>query len=129
MIRLRMDGGSKNESEASGYRAHLSPLADTRARPRLPARGRVGTANAGRSGRLPPAGAELCFGQLATFLSRRAHAVRDPGEARGAARLGRSGRRPWLQGADAPRPVASGYARYPRARLRRTALRLAVPTR
>ena len=45
--------------------------------------------------------------------ARRPRAVRDPVEARGAARLGRPGDRPRLQGADAPRPVAGGPARRP----------------
>ena len=67
---------------------------------------------------------------VAKLLPRRPHALRDPVEARGAARLGRPGRRPRLQGADAPRPVAGGSARRPiRPGLRRAALHLAVPAR
>ena len=57
------------------------------------------------------------------LLPRRPHAVRDPVEGRGAARLGRPGRRPRLPGADAPRPVAGGSARRPiRPGLRRAPL-------
>jgi len=53
---------------------------------------------------------------VAGLLPRRPHALRDPVEGRGAARLGRPGRRPRLQGADAPRPVAGGSAlRHPAA--------------
>ena len=50
---------------------------------------------------------------VAKRLSRRPHALGDPVEGRGAARLGRPGRRPRLGGADAPRPVAGGSARRP----------------
>jgi len=44
-------------NEAPEHRAHLPALADPQAHPRLPARGRMGVAGAGRSGRLPSAGA------------------------------------------------------------------------
>jgi Protein of unknown function (DUF2867) len=81
---------------------------------RLPARGRLGAADAGRPGRLPPVGAAVCLGRpVAKLLPRRPHSLRDPVEARGAARLGRPGRRPRLQGAHAPRPAAGGPARDP----------------
>ena len=67
---------------------------------------------------------------VAAVLPRRPRALRDPVEARGAARLGRPGRRPRLQGADAPRPAAGGSARRPvRPGLRRAPLHLALPAR
>src|SRR5438067_613077 len=44
------------------------------------------------------------------FLLGRPHALRDPLEARGAARLGQRRRRPRLTGADPPRPVAGRSA-------------------
>ena len=50
---------------------------------------------------------------VARIPSRGPRALRDPVEGRGAARLGRPGHRPRLQGADAPRPVAGGSARLP----------------
>ena len=46
-------------------------------------------------------------------VPRRPRAVRDPVEGRGAARLGRPGRRPRRARADAPRPLAGGSARRP----------------
>ena len=69
----------------------------------------------GGAGRLPAAGASwFASGDPSQqLLRRRPHALRDPVEARGAARLGRPGRRPRRQGADAPRPVAGGSARRP----------------
>src|SRR4029450_13153571 len=60
----------------------------------------------------------------------RPHALRDPVEGRGAARLGRPRRRARLQGADAPRPIAGGSARRPiRPGLRRAPLHVALPAR
>ena len=50
---------------------------------------------------------------VAGLLPRRPRAVRDPLEGREAARLGRPGHRPRLQGTDAPRPLAGGSARRP----------------
>ena len=47
--RGRLHAGSRHE--APGHRAHLAALAHPRARARLPARGRVGAADAGRPGR------------------------------------------------------------------------------
>ena len=46
----------KRPHEAPRHRAHLPPMADPRANPRLPARGRLGAAHPGRPRRLPPPG-------------------------------------------------------------------------
>ena len=57
----------------------------------------MGTADAGRPGRLPSAGAVVGFARrpvASLRLLRRPHALDDPLEGRGAARLGRPGRRP-----------------------------------
>src|SRR5215211_1833398 len=123
--------GWRSTHEAPEQRAHLPALADSRAHPRLPARGRVGASGDGRRGRLPSTGAAVCLGRSVSKLLRRGpHALRDPVGGRGAARLGRPGRRPRLQGADAPRPVAGRSARRPvRPGLRRPPFLLAVPAR
>jgi hypothetical protein len=112
--------------------AHTSrPWRIDETHPRLPARGRVGAAGAARPGRLPSAGAAGRLpGPVAEFLPPRPDVLRDPVGGRGAARLGRPGRRPRLQGADAPRPVAGRSARRPvRPGLRRAPLHLALPAR
>src|SRR5918995_1831026 len=49
--------GWRSANEAPEHRAHLPAMADPRAHPRLPSLRRVGAADAGRSGRLPAAGA------------------------------------------------------------------------
>src|SRR4030095_3201144 len=118
-------------NEAPEHCAHLPALADPRAHRRLPARGCVGAADAGRPGRLPSAGAAGGLARpVAKLLPRRPHALRDPVEGRGAARLGRPRRRARLQGADAPRPIAGGSARRPiRPGLRRAPLHVALPAR
>src|SRR5260221_13443821 len=101
---------------APGHRAHLPPLAHPRTHGRLPARGRVGTADAGRPGRLPSAGAVVGLARRpgpSLRLLRRPRALGDPVEGRRAARLGRPGRRPRVGAADAARPVARGLSRGP----------------
>src|SRR5258706_9525068 len=101
---------------APEHRAHLPALAHPRAHGRLPARGRVGTADAGRPGRLPPAGAVVGFARrpvASLRFPRRPRALGDPLEGRGTAWLGRPGRRPRPGAADAARPVAGGPARGP----------------
>src|SRR5260221_13348246 len=118
---------------APGRGAPLPPLAHPPAHQGLPARGRVGTADAGRPGRLPTAGAVagLARRPVASLrLLRRPRALGDPVEGRRAARLGRPGRRPRGGAAAAARPAAGGPARRPTpARLRRPPLQLAVPDR
>jgi hypothetical protein len=91
----------------------------------------VGAADAGRLGRVPSAGAADRLGRpVARLLPRRPHALGDPVEDRGTARLGPPRRRSRLQGADAPRPVAGGSARrHIPPGLRRAPLQLAVPDR
>src|SRR5437588_219930 len=86
---------------------------------------------AGRPGRLPSARAAGSLARpVAESLPRCQHALRDPVEARRAARLGQAERWRRLQGADAPRPVAGGFARRPFGPgLRRASLRSAVPAR
>src|SRR6266550_4285411 len=107
-----MEGGCTNEAAEGG--AHGPALADPRAHPRLPARGCVGVADAGRPGRLPSAGAAVRFGPpVAEFARSRPHALGAAMEARGSARLGRPGRRPRLQGAHAARTTADRSVRRP----------------
>ena len=67
-------------------------VADPRAHPRLPTRGRLGAAHAGRAGRLSPAGCRwwpVRRGATAVLLGR--HALRDSRGARSGLRLGRAG--------------------------------------
>ena len=119
------------DRETPEHRAHVAALANPRAHPRLPARRRVGAAWDGRIGRVPTAGAGVCLRRpFARFLRPRTRALRDPLEARGAARLGRPGHGPGLQGADAPRPVADGPARRPTGSgVRRAHIQVSVPDR
>src|SRR6266513_1474886 len=103
--------GWRSPNEASEHRTQLPTVADPRAHPRLPARGRVGAADAGRPGRLPSTDAtDRLVRPGAELLPRRPRAVRDPVEGRGAARVGHPGRGARLQGPDAPRPAAGGSA-------------------
>src|SRR5215216_7455137 len=91
--------GWRFTNEAPEHRAHFPALANPRDRPRLPAGGRVGAADAGRPGRLASAGAADRRGRSVEKLVRRRPCALDtPVEGRGAARLGPPGRRPGLQG-------------------------------
>ena len=98
--------------EASEHGANLPPLAHPRAHRGLPARGCVGAADAGRCGRLPSARAPDRLGRpVARLPPLGAHALGDPVEGRGVARVGQPARR--LRGADAPRQAAGGSPRRP----------------
>src|SRR5206468_6189943 len=78
--------GWRSTNEAPERRPHLPALAHPRAHFRLPARGRMGAANAGRPGGLPSAGAAVCLGRpVAKLARRRAHALGAAVEDRGAA--------------------------------------------
>ena len=112
------------------HRAHLPALADPRAHPRLPARGRVGAADAGRPGRLPAARAAVAaLRRRRAAPPRRARCSRSAGSsARCSAWTGR--RRAWARGC---RRCATGCrrtcaTRRP-ARTPAPALHLAVPAR
>src|SRR6266542_6754836 len=70
-------------NETPEHGAHLAALADPRAHPRLPARGRVGAGDARRPGRLPSAGAEDRLRRpVAKCVPRHPHALGDPVEDR-----------------------------------------------
>src|SRR5215213_2317146 len=116
---------------APPHRPHLPTLAHPRDRPGLPARGRVGPADAGWSGRLSATGTAVRLGRpRAKPAPRRPRALGAAMEDRAAARLGRRRRRRRLQGADAARPATGGSARRPTwTAVPLPALLLALPTR
>src|SRR5215207_3855080 len=93
------------------HSAHIPAVADPRAGARLPARGRVGAADARRAGRLPGARAAVRDVRSEGELRRRPRAVRDPLEARGAAPPRPPGGWRGLAGAVAPRPPRGGPPR------------------
>jgi hypothetical protein len=103
-IRYRIDGG---HNEAPALRPHRPPLADPRAHPGLPTRGRVGAAHAWWSGRLPaPRGHRGRRRRLRKSVASGSRALGRAQEARGAPRLGCREDRARLAGPDPPRPPA-----------------------
>src|SRR5258706_14596013 len=95
---------------APEHRAPLPALAHPRAHGRLPARGRMGTADAGRPGRLPPAGAVVGFARrpvASLRLPGSPNPAGDPLEGHVAPRQGRLDPRAKVGGA---RGLIQGYS-------------------